>query len=670
MIGETLKKYLKNQIKRIILGHKVKLTTTDDSIIFKLEDTGLLGKKYLLIKHRETGKRISKPVQNSKAVLYNYEFKNMGELGIFDIYLKVKLGKFQFVKRTKFAEKNKNKYLLNKKEKTIFRSYKTANSNLSFTLKEALFNQKITSLKSDKNQVQLEGVLNLFEDIEFDSVEVAAKSDDFEEIKAFKCDYNIKDGQILFKVKMKLEIMEEYLNTTWNICIRLKNNDIILCQSTLLCNDLKKFNTYEDYYLEAIDTEISLDKENYQNLEIVTYYYSTQNNYLKFRITTKDKWLETLQKAKNKTIFEKCCKKENIDNNLIFFESFHGQSYSNNPKYIYEKMLEMGYEDKYTFVWSYKGNLKIPGNPVIVNNLEPEYSQYLARAKYWVNNGTFPFLDKQKKRVYLQTWHGTPLKRLGVDVQVENPKIGWEHLYKESRNWNFLISANNYSSTIFKRAFKYNHKILEVGYPANDVFYSKDDEFKRYLKEKFNFSDKKIILYAPTFRDDAIDETGNRYFNLLLDLQRLCNKFKDEYVLLLKTHSVVSNSLEIEENMKDFVFDFSNYDDIHELFLISDILITDYSSVFFDFAHSKNPILFFVPDFEEYNNEIRGLYIDMKKSLPGPLLMNNDELISAIENIKQVQKEFESCYESFYEKYCNVGHGDASKKIVDTLLNG
>ena len=593
----------------------------------------------------------------------------MGELGIFDIYLKLTLGKFEFIKRTKFGEKNKNKYLTNKKEKTIFRSYKTANSNLSFTLKEALFDHEITSLKSNQNQVELKGVLNLFEDITFDSVEVAAKSKDFEEIKKFNCKYKKKNNQIHFKAKINLEIINEYLNTTWNLSIRLKNNDIILYHESLLCNNLKKFNTYEDYYLEVLDTKISLDNEKSQNLDVVTYYYSTQNNYLKFRITTKDNWFETLKKAKNKTIFEKCCKEE-IDNNLIFFESFHGQSYSNSPKYIYEKMLEMGYGNKYTFVWSYKGNLKIPGNPIIVNNLEPEYSRYLARAKYWINNGTFPFLDKQKKRVYLQTWHGTPLKRLGLDVQVENPKIGWNHLHKESKNWNFLISANNYSSNIFKRAFKYNREILEVGYPANDIFYSKDGKFKKSLKEKFNFEDKKIILYAPTFRDNAIDETGNRYFNLLLDLQKMHDKFKDEYVLLLKTHSIVSNSLEIEENLKDFVFDFSNYDDIHELFLISDILITDYSSVFFDFAHSKNPMLFFVPDFEKYNNEIRGLYIDMRKSLPGPILMNNDELILAIENIKEIQKEFKGCYELFYEKYCSLGHGDASKKVVYTLLNG
>ena len=148
------------------------------------------------------------------------------------------------------------------------------------------------------------------------------------------------------------------------------------------------------------------------------------------------------------------------------------------------------------------------------------------------------------------------------------------------------------------------------------------------------------------------------------------DKFKEEYVIILKTHSVVSESLKIEEKMNDFVFDLSDYDDIHELFLITDILITDYSSVFFDFAHSKNPMLFFVPDFEKYNTKIRGLYFDMEKNLPGPVLMNNDQLILAIENIEEVRKEFKDSYELFYEKYCSIGHGDASKKVVNALIKG
>ena len=133
------------------------LNITDDSIVFNLGINSFLGNKYLLIKHRNTGKRISKPVKKSdknyEVELSNQELENMGETGIFDIYLKTKFGRFEFIERTKFESINKNKFLINKKGKTIFRPYKTDESNLSFTLEKALFNYEITSLESDQNQV-------------------------------------------------------------------------------------------------------------------------------------------------------------------------------------------------------------------------------------------------------------------------------------------------------------------------------------------------------------------------------------------------------------------------------------------------------------------------------------------------------------------------------------
>ncbi|MGB9979568.1 CDP-glycerol glycerophosphotransferase family protein [Methanobacterium sp.] len=665
-----MKEYLKNQIKKVILGHAVTLTTTDDSLIFKLENTGYLGKKYLLIKHRRTGKRISKPVKNSRAELYDYELKNMGELGIFDIYLKIRLGKSEFVKRTKFRKENKNKYLINKKEKTIFRSYKTANSNLSFTLKEALFNHEITYLKSDINQVELKGVLNLFEDIVFDSVEIAAKSNDFDEIKKFKCEYEKKDNQIIFKAKINLEIMDQYLNTTWNLSIRLKNNEIILFQEALMCSNLKEYNAYEDYYLEVLDTQFILDNEP-QNLDVATYYYSTPNNYLKLRITTKDKWLETLKKAQNRTIFEKSCQEGKIEDNLIFFESFHGQSYAHNPKYIYEKMLEKGYDKNYKFVWSYNGNLKIPGNPIIVNRDEESYYKYLAVSKFWINNISFPVKEKRKNAIYLQTTHGTPFKHMGNDIKNGSSQIVKGNITLEARKWDYLISANEYSKDIFTRACNFKKKVLNVGYPANDIFYSKDLDTK-ILQIKSNLGlndDKKIILYAPTFRDIVRDSEGNHCFDLDIDLDFLHDKFNGEYIILLRLHYLISNSLNIDNNLKDFVLDVSNYDDIHELCLISDVLITDYSSVFFDFAHTKKPILFFMPDFGAYKST-RGLYLDIREDLPGPLLFDMNDLINGIENINEIQNKFQKSYANFYNKYCNLGHGDASEKVVNALIKG
>jgi hypothetical protein len=248
-----LKEFLKNQLKKIIYVikidfngikfHKLRFDTTDNFMVFNLRINIFLGKKYLLIKHRNTGKRISKPVKKSVknyvVKLSDHELENMGEIGIFDIYLKTKFGRFEFVERTKYESINNYKYFINKKGKTIFRPYKTAKSNLSFTLDEALFNYEITSLESDQKQVRIEGVLSLFEDIIFDSVELASKSNEIDENKIFGCEYRKKKDLVFFNVKINLEMMEVYRNNKWNLYIRLKNKDIIIFEESLLGSDLR-----------------------------------------------------------------------------------------------------------------------------------------------------------------------------------------------------------------------------------------------------------------------------------------------------------------------------------------------------------------------------------------------------------------------------------------------
>jgi CDP-glycerol glycerophosphotransferase len=126
--------------------------------------------------------------------------------------------------------------------------------------------------------------------------------------------------------------------------------------------------------------------------------------------------------------------------------------------------------------------------------------------------------------------------------------------------------------------------------------------------------------------------------------------------------------LKIDERLNDFVIDLSFYDDVCQLCLISDILITDYSSVFFDYAHSRRPILFFVPDLEHYVSEVRGLYLNMETDMPGPLIKDNDYLIECIENIDAVEKEYKERYDKFYEKFCSLCKGHSSEEIIKRVF--
>ncbi|WP_202585862.1 CDP-glycerol glycerophosphotransferase family protein, partial [Vagococcus lutrae] len=151
--------------------------------------------------------------------------------------------------------------------------------------------------------------------------------------------------------------------------------------------------------------------------------------------------------------------------------------------------------------------------------------------------------------------------------------------------------------------------------------------------------DKKVILYAPTWRDDEFHSVGNYKFTLRLNLERLREDLGDEYVIVLRMHYFISDVLDLSE-YEGFAFDYSKYNDINDLYIISDLLITDYSSVFFDFANLKRPILFYTYDLAKYKDELRGFYIDVQNDLPGQLLYSTKEIIDRFKNIKKVMYEY------------------------------
>ncbi|WP_172371518.1 bifunctional glycosyltransferase/CDP-glycerol:glycerophosphate glycerophosphotransferase [Sporosarcina jiandibaonis] len=356
----------------------------------------------------------------------------------------------------------------------------------------------------------------------------------------------------------------------------------------------------------------------------------------------------------------------------VVFESFLGKSYSDSPKYIYEYMINNKMD--YNYVWIFNEKKNIPGNAIQVKRFSLKYFYYLARAKYWVSNSRLPItLNKREGNVYLQTWHGTPLKQLVFDMEdVYSADPNYKpNFYKQSRRWDYLSSPNAYSSEIFRRAFKYEKEMLEFGYPRNDILYTKNNPDNiNDLKNSMSIpTDKKVVLYAPTWRDDEFFSAGKYKFTLQLELDKLQAELGDNYIVLLRMHYFIANQLDISE-YSGFVYDFSSYDDIAELYLVSDILITDYSSVFFDFANLKRPILFYTYDLENYRDKLRGFYLDIENEVPGPLLRTTEEIIDAIATIEDVQKEYQSKYDSFYKRFCAWDNGNASKNTVNAVFKG
>lgn len=362
-----------------------------------------------------------------------------------------------------------------------------------------------------------------------------------------------------------------------------------------------------------------------------------------------------------------------INRKQIIFESFLGKFYSDSPKYLYEYLYNT-YGDEFDYVWVIDDNsVEIPGNPKKVKRFSLKFYKELAKSKYWVINGRQASrLHKRDSQRIVSTWHGTPLKKLGLDignVYTRDPNIKKSYI-KVAKEWDYLISPNRYTTDILRSAFGYEGRILETGYPRNDILYNATLEQVSKIKKDLNLpADKKIVLYAPTWRDDEYYDAAKMHFELKLDLQKLQKAIGDEYILLVRTHYFVSDNMDLS-SAEGFAFDVSKYDDIAELYLISDILITDYSSVFFDFANLKRPILYYTYDLEKYENVLRGFYIDIHTEVPGPLLKTTDEVIDCIVNIESLKEEYSDKYDAFYERFCGIEDGNASKRIVDEIKKG
>ena len=376
----------------------------------------------------------------------------------------------------------------------------------------------------------------------------------------------------------------------------------------------------------------------------------------------------------NKYLYQHNYKNKPVDSRIIVFESFRGASYSDTPKYIYE-YLAKNYPGEYKFVWVLNDkSYTLPYEGQIVKRFSRKYAYYMGIAKYFVFNTRQPlWFRKREEQIFLETWHGTPLKRLAFDqeeVTAASPSYKTQ-FYRQKQEWDFLIAANKFSSDVFRSCFMYDGPMLETGYPRNDLLKDPDrDEITIELKKKCGIPlSKRTILYAPTWRDDEYYGNGSYKFQIKLNLEMMKKKLGDEYVVILRTHYYIADNIDLT-GLEDFAYNLSKYDDVTEIYLMSDILITDYSSVFFDYAGLRRPMLFFTYDLDKYRDILRGFYIDMEKELPGPLVYTTEEVINRIKSIDEMNKEYASRYDAFYERFCCWEDGHATKRVVDAVFFG
>ena len=385
--------------------------------------------------------------------------------------------------------------------------------------------------------------------------------------------------------------------------------------------------------------------------------------------------------AKNRMIYFRYYFKP-VNEKVVLFESFMGRKYVDSPKAMYEYMLKSKEYKDFEFVWFFKNpddykHIAKNKRTKVVKYGSKAYYKYYATSKYWVTNSRVPdTIVKKKNQVYIQCWHGTPLKKLGFDIEVKggnamNSLKDIRYKYQvDSKKYSYMVSPSAFCSEKFISAFNLKAVgkediVIEKGYPRNDflVNYTKKDidRVKKALKLP---KDKKIILYAPTWRDNQHTSGVGYTYKTEVDFDYLREQLGDEYIILFRAHYFVANSFDFEK-YKGFVYNVSEYDDINELYILGDILITDYSSVFFDYSILKRPIIFYMYDLEEYKHTLRDFYIELDE-LPGPIIEKEKELIKAIKGMNKFK--YDKKYKAFNDKYTYLDDGKAAERVVKELI--
>jgi len=354
----------------------------------------------------------------------------------------------------------------------------------------------------------------------------------------------------------------------------------------------------------------------------------------------------------------------------IVYSSFGGRQYSDNPRAIHEELVRR--EVPLEHVWVARDAMfSAPAGATVVRDGSREHYEAMAEARFIVTNDHFPeWFSRRPDQVCLQTWHGTPLKRLGFDMpevrkSIRRAKQRWG---EQAENWQYLLSPNHFSTPILQGAYALESELLETGYPRIDRLIRGDrDEAGRQVRQRLGIPDGvRAILYAPTYRDHIVDGRGRYRLDMHLDVEALRSAVGRDSVFLFRKHHRISDVAPATAD--GFVRDVSGYGDASELLLAADVLVTDYSSMMFDFANTGRPMLFFTYDLESYRDQVRGFYFDFAEQAPGPLLRTSGELAAALADADSLREQYADRYADFVASYCELDDGLAAERVVDRVF--
>ena len=353
-----------------------------------------------------------------------------------------------------------------------------------------------------------------------------------------------------------------------------------------------------------------------------------------------------------------------LDNKKILFQS--GRSKVDCSPYALYRYLKDNNITDFKCMW-------IVERDTDVSNLDKgDYCYYrtlkcffeLVTSKYWIRSQSLGGIIKKKKnQVYIQTWHGAGnFKKCELDCLPEEKRT--DETVGHSKDWDYLICTDEFNEKVMRSSLNFKKKSFIIGNMDSDLIVNADSKYIDKVKEKLNLVDnkKKIIMYAPTFRDYDLDK---KELNIpIMKLGKL-----DDYLILLKLHPLVSKKAENMQLPKNFI-NVGWYPNIVDLYLITDILITDYSSIIFPYMITNKSLIMYPYDYDDYVKLRGGFYLNYNEDLPGPIVYDEDKLYSAIKNIDNYRKEYKDRIIEFNNKYNNLNDGKVCEKFVKLLKDG
>jgi CDP-glycerol glycerophosphotransferase len=349
----------------------------------------------------------------------------------------------------------------------------------------------------------------------------------------------------------------------------------------------------------------------------------------------------------------------------IVWNSYHGR-FSDNPRALWERLAD---RPELEHIWladpAHRDRFPVGVDTVDITSRAARSA--LESADLLVAN-THTELEwtKPASTTYLQTWHGTPLKRIHRDV-LWAPEGRLDRLDRDVARWDLLLSPNPVSTPRLRGAFRYTGEVLESGYPRNDVLAdARATAVRDRMRAELGVDDDTtVVLYAPTWRDDETFAEGAPPLRYPLDVAAFMAALGDDHVLLVRAHNMMTGRASLEA--LPGVHDMSFHPDVSELYCAADVLLTDYSSAMFDFAITGRPIVHLAHDLDAFESTIRGFYADFRSEAAGPVVSSTAEVVDLLRDLPAVEAAYAERYRVFRDRYAVLEDGHAADRVLARL---